>query len=130
MFFTGLRRFYTEQKFQKTGTADLRRAMEAESGRSLERFFERWIYGAELPRLRYATTVTESTVTARFEQVGDLLFDIPVTVTITYTDGRTHDVVVPVTDRRVEQKIMTEGIVRQVQVNRDFAAVAIFESRQ
>ena len=126
-FFSGLRRFYTEQKFQKTGTADLRRAMETESARSLERFFGRWIYGAELPRLRYATTVTEGTVTARFEQVGDLLFDIPVTVTITYTDGRTHEVVVPVTERRVEQKIMTEGVVRQVQVNRDFAAIAIFE---
>jgi hypothetical protein len=126
-FFTGLRRFYTEQKFQKTGTADLRRAMEAESGRSLERFFERWIYGADVPRLRYATTVTEGAVTARFDQVGELLFDIPVTVTITYTDGRTHDVVVPVTERRVEQKIATEGTVRQVQVNRDFAAIAVFE---
>ncbi len=126
-FFTGLRRFYTEQKFQKTGTADLRRAMETESGRSLERFFDRWIYGADLPRLRYATTVTEGAVTARFEQAGELLFDIPVTVTITYTDGRTHAVVVPVTERRVEQKIPTEGIVRQVQVNRDFAAIAIFE---
>lgn len=126
-FFTGLRRFYTEQKFQKTGTADFQRAVEAESGKSLGRFFERWIYGAELPRLRYATSLTEGTVTARFEQMGELLFDIPVTVTITYTDGRTHEVVVPVTNRRVEHKIATEGIVRQVQVNRDFAAVAIFE---
>jgi predicted metalloprotease with PDZ domain len=126
-FFTGLRRFYTEHKFQKTGTEDLRRALEAESGRSLERFFDRWIYGAELPRLRYATTQSEGTVTARFEQVGELLFDVPVTVSITYTDGRTHDVVVPVTDRRVEHKIATDGTVRQVQVNRDFAAVAIFE---
>lgn len=126
-FFNGLRRFYAEQKFQKTGTEDLRRTLEAESGRALERFFERWIYGAELPRLRYATLVGDRVVTARFEQVGELLFDIPVTVTITYTDGRTHEVVVPVTERRVEQKIQTEGIVRQVQVNRDYAAVAIFD---
>jgi hypothetical protein len=126
-FFTGLRRFYAEEKFQKTGTDDLRRALEAESGRSLERFFERWIHGAELPRLRYATTVSEGTVTARFDQVGEQLFDVPVKVSITYTDGRTHEVVVPVTDRRVEHKIPAEGTVRQVQVNRDFAAVAIFE---
>ncbi len=35
-----------EQKFRKAGTDDLRRAFEEESGRSLERFFERWIYNA------------------------------------------------------------------------------------
>jgi hypothetical protein len=126
-FFAGLRRFYTEQKFRKAGTADLRRAMEAEAGYSLERFFARWIYGAELPRLRYATLVEPGAVTARFEQLGELLFDVPVTVTITYNDGRTEDVVVPVTDRRTERRIATTGVVRQVQVNRDFAAVAVFD---
>ena len=35
----------------------------------------------------------------RFEQVGELVFDIRVTVTITYADGRTQDVTVPVTIR-------------------------------
>jgi aminopeptidase N len=126
-FFDGLRRFYREQKFQKAGTGDLRAAMEAETGVSLERFFDRWIYGSELPRLRYATFVTPGVVTARFEQVGDLLFDVPVTLTITYTDGRTRDVVVRVTERRIEQKIETDGSVRQVQVNRDNAAIALFD---
>jgi hypothetical protein len=127
VFFDGLRRFYRGHKFQKAGTEDLRTAMEAEAGYSLERFFERWIYGAELPRLRYATLVSPGIVTARFEQTGERLFDIPVTVTITYTDGRTRDVVVRVTDRRIEQKIETEGVVRQVQVNRDHAAIAMFD---
>ena len=40
-FFRGLRRFYEEHKFKKAGTDDLRRAMEAETGRPLDRFFER-----------------------------------------------------------------------------------------
>ncbi len=38
----------------------------------------------------------------RFEQVGELLFDIRVTVTITYADGRTQDVTVPLTERLVK----------------------------
>ena len=63
----------------------------------------------------------------RFEQVGDQIFDIPVTVTITYTDGRTQDVVVAVTDRRVEWKMPTTGQVRQVEINRDQAAIAEFD---
>ena len=125
-FFSGLRRFYAEQKFQKAGTDDFRRAMEAASGRSLERFFEQWIHGTNVPRVRYATTIADGAVTARFEQVGDLVFDIPVTVTIVYSDGRTQEAMVPVTERIVTQRIATTGDVRQVHVNRDYAAVAEF----
>ena len=50
-FFRGLRRFYATSRFHKAGTDDFRAAMEAETGRSLERFFERWIYGSTLPQL-------------------------------------------------------------------------------
>ena len=126
-FFGALRRFYRDQKFQKAGTLDLRAAFEVESGRSLERFFDRWIYNPELPRLRYTTELRGNTVTVRFEQVGDILFDIPVTVTLIYADGRIEDVVVPVTESRVEWHRSAASAVRQVQVNRDYAAVALFE---
>jgi len=126
-FFNGLRRFYAEQKFQKAGTADLQRAFEEESGRPLQRFFDRWIYGAELPRIRYTSAVSAAGVDVRFEQVGELLFDIPVTVTIAYADGRTEDVVVPITERLVERTIPTDGRVRRVRINQDHAAVAEFD---
>ncbi len=105
---------------------DFQRAMEAESGMPLDRFFERWIYGATLPRLRYTTAVTDHEVVMRFEQDGDEVFDVPVTVTLTYTDGRTSDVMVPVTEQRVERRIRIDRPVRQVQVNRDHAALAEF----
>lgn len=127
VFFNGLRRFYNERKFQKAGTDDLQRALEAESRRSLARFFERWIYGSDLPRLRYQTLVEPGGVTVRFEQRGEFVFDVPVTVTITYVDGRTQDIVVPIADKLAEQKIATTGAVRQVQVNRDSAALAQFD---
>jgi hypothetical protein len=126
-FFNAVRRFYAEQKFRKAGTEDLRRAFEAESGRPLARFFDRWIYGADVPRVRYTRAAGAGAVTVQFEQVGELLFDIPVTVTITYADGRTQDVVVPVTERRVEWTVPTHGAVRQVQINRDHAAIAEFD---
>ena len=38
-----------ESRFQKAGTDDFRAAMEAGAGQSLDRFFERWIYGSTLP---------------------------------------------------------------------------------
>ena len=57
VFFAGLRRFYADRRYQKAGTDDLERALEAESGRVLDRFFERWIYGTDIPRVRYSTTL-------------------------------------------------------------------------
>src|SRR6185312_5410791 len=53
-FFAGLRQFYMSSRFNKAGTEDLRKAMEEASGRSLERFFERWIYNATLPHITFS----------------------------------------------------------------------------
>jgi hypothetical protein len=64
-----------------------------------------------------------------FEQAGNLIFDVPVTVRLVYMNGQTHDVMVPVTDQRVVRSIPTESPVREVQINRDFAALAEFEER-
>jgi Peptidase family M1 domain len=130
VFFSGLRRFYADRRYQKAGTEDLERALEAESGRVLDRFFERWIYGTDIPRVRYSTSLGDGTVNVRFEQAADLVFDLPVTVTLTYANGRTTDVVVPLTEAVVERSIPTTDLVRQVQVNRDSAALAEFEERR
>ena len=127
LFFNGLRRFYTEQKFRKAGTDDLRLAFESESGRPLDRFFDYWIYGAAIPRLRYTTSIAGGTATVRFEQVGEMLAELPVTVSLVYADGRTVDAVVPVADTRVEAQFPADGVLKQIQINRDSAAIAVFE---
>jgi hypothetical protein len=57
------------------------------------------------------------------------VFDLPVTVSLTYTSGRTADIVVPLTETIVERSLPTTEAVRQVQVNRDSAAIAEFEEK-
>jgi aminopeptidase N len=126
VFFRGLRRFYLDRRYQKAGTEDFERAMEAESGRVLDRFFERWIYGSGIPRVRYATQIGDKHAVVRFEQTGEQVFDIPVTVTMTYADGRTVTHIVPLTDVQAERTIPTDGPVRRIQVNQDSAALAEF----
>jgi hypothetical protein len=128
-FFNALKRFYSDRRYQKAGTEDLERAFESESGRTLDRFFERWIFGTQIPRIRYNTTIAPNAVNVRFEQLGDVVFDLPVTVTLTYANGRTTDIMVPVTEMVVEKSIPTTEVVRQVQVNRDSAAIAEFEEK-
>ena len=127
VFFSSLRRFYHAHKFQSAGTDDLQRAFEAESGRSLERFFERWIYGAEIPRVVDRSMVVDGRGVVRLEQRGERVFDLPVTVTLSHEDGTTSDVLVVMSDRRLEQTIESAKRVRQLQINRDSAALAEFE---
>jgi hypothetical protein len=126
-FFNGLRRFYADQKFQKAGTDEFQKAMETASNRSLQRFFDRWIHGADLPTLRYSSVIRAGDVFVQFDQDGTAIFDVPVTVTLQYADGHAQDVVVAVTDKHVEQHIPTTGVVKEVQINRDSAAIAKFE---
>ncbi len=133
-FLRGLRRFYVGARFIKVGTEDFRAAMEAESGRSLERFFERWIYGATLPRMTFAWQVEPTSggrqeVLLRFTQEGDL-FDVPVAVTLQYTDRRVTGVLVPVTDRTVEMRVPLEGVLRSASINIDDGALVEIKRNQ
>jgi hypothetical protein len=41
VFFNGIKRFYLSSRFRKVGSEDFRFAMQEESGRDLQRFFER-----------------------------------------------------------------------------------------
>jgi aminopeptidase N len=126
-FFGGLRRYYSENKFQKAGTEDLQRAMEAEAGQSLTRFFEQWIYASGLPRVRYSTATEGQELIVRFEQIGEV-FDVPVTVTLHYSD-RSVDEVVPITEAIVEKRFPLAGSLRNVVINDDHAALGHFDRR-
>lgn len=124
-FFDGLRRYYHENLYRKAGTDDLRRAMEEASGRPLARFFERWVYASGLPRIRYQTRTEGDELVVRFEQTGEDIYDLPVTITLRYAD-RTTEHVVPITAAVVEHRLPVTGALRDVIVNDDRAALAEF----
>ena len=127
-FFSGIKRFYADNRFRKAGTDDLRKAMEAASGRDLARFFERWIYDNGIPRLRYSTAVEGSELIVRFEQPGDV-YDVPVTIAVTYTDNKTSEFVVIVNEAVERGAFPLTGTVRSVEHNPDGAAVAIIDRK-
>ena len=127
-FFAGLRRFYHEWRFRKAGTDALQLAFEIEAGRSLSRFFDRWIHEAALPEVRFSSRTDAAggrrEIVLRFEQLSERLFDLPVTVTVQYRSGEEETVVVPVTERVTERRLPARGRVRRVSVNRDRMALA------
>ena len=123
VFFRGLRRFYWTSRFHKAGTDDFREAMEQESGRSLERFFERWIYGSTLPRLKVGYRVDGTDVVLRVEQIGEV-FDVPVTITLQYADRKPSDVLVRAGEQVVEQRVPLAGVLRGIDVSKDDGTLA------
>ena len=122
-FFRGLRRFYNTSRFKRVGTEDFRKAMETETGRPLDRFFERWIYGASLPSLKFSYRVDGNDVVLHVEQVGDL-FDVPVTVTLDYLNNTRADIVVPVSERLTDMRVPLAGPLRGAEVSKDDGTLA------
>jgi aminopeptidase N len=102
--------------------------MEAASGRPLERFFERWVLDTALPRVRLTTAVKGEAVEVAYEQAGDV-FDIPLTITLHYTDGTNEEAVVLLTEASGSHSLPLRGPLRSVDVNRDDAALGTFERR-
>jgi hypothetical protein len=122
-FFRGLRRFYSDSRFRSVGTAEFRTAMEAEADRPLARFFDRWIYGTALPNLGLTHRVEGSEVILRVEQRGEV-FEVPVVISLQYSDRPPHDVVVPVTASLVEVRVPLAGTLRGVDLSRDDVSLA------
>ena len=63
-FFRGLRRFYLDSRFSKVGTDNVKKAFEAEYGKPLDRFFERWIMNSGVPQIVVSHTVSGAGPTA------------------------------------------------------------------
>jgi hypothetical protein len=126
-FFRGIRRFYRLSRFRKVGTDDFRAAMEEETGRPLERFFERWIYGSSLPHLKVSYRVEPGIagqqVVIHVEQVGEV-FDMPLTVILQYADKREVRVNVAVTERFVDMPVTLTGALRGIDVGKDDGTLA------
>jgi len=109
VFFKGVAAYVDAHKLQTVETDDLRRALEAVSGESLEQFFSQWVYRPGVPHLNVTPRWNESdgTLHLTIEQTqtinGDnpaFEFDLP--FSITSLDGSTHQAVAAVAGRSAE----------------------------
>ena len=98
-------------------------AMETETGMSLERFFERWIYGSTLPKLKVGYRTEGTDVILQVEQIGEV-FDVPLTIELQYADRKPVEVLVAVTDRMVEKRVPLGGVLRGIDVSKDDGTMA------
>ena len=129
-FFDGIRRYYDEMRFRKAGTDDLIRAFEAESGRSLTAFFDRWIHEDDLPDVTFSYRIVSGSdgreAVLRFEQRGKL-FEVPIAVTLRYRGNDRETLIVPVAGAVTEVRVPLRGRLRDVEVNEDGGALVEVE---
>ncbi|MGE5833104.1 MAG: M1 family aminopeptidase [Acidobacteriota bacterium] len=114
-FFKGIRQFYSDWRFSKAGTDDFRALMETQTPLKLARFFDRWILGSTIPRIRVTPRIEGDgkSATVRIEQLGDV-FDFPLTVVVQYADNTSEEITVPVTEANVDHKIALKSPARRV----------------
>ena len=125
-FFGGIRAFYETWKFKKAGTDDFRRVMEQSSLRDLGRFFETWIFGSDIPHVKFSYQVSGTSATVRFDQQGDPV-DVPITVTVTYASGITENIVILLAEKQTERTLPLKGPVRGIAANTDSGALVIID---
>jgi hypothetical protein len=118
-FFKGLRQFYTEFKFRKAGTEQLRRAMEQASGRSLEAFFEQWIFGQDTPTASVRWQQSGGRVRIDIQQPQAPVFEFPVTVVRRYQDRTEESETVVISSAHTTLERELKGPLRDIQVNGD-----------
>ena len=121
-FFTAIKTFYTEWEYRKAGTDDFRKVAERASGRDLSRFFEAWIFGQRIPRIKFSHRVEEEAVVLRFEQQGPPV-DVAIAVSLEAREGEDRQVVIPLTEAVSETRVPMPGGLRSASANGDHGAL-------
>lgn len=128
VFFAGIRRYYADWRYRKAGTESLREAMEAVSNRTLETFFERWIYGSSLPTATWSARIEPGAngprLAVRVEQQQADVFEFPLTLTLEYADRPAGTVTIPISERVTETAVPLAAPLRHVEVDRDEGLLA------
>ncbi len=105
-FTSALRQYVADHAYGSVETADFQRACEQASGKTLDWFFQQWVYGNQLPRIKLVIdsgSRTHAAVTIQQLQPGPA-FRMPIHLRITTADHRslTRDVWVSKREERID----------------------------
>jgi hypothetical protein len=124
-FRNGLRSLQQTYRFRKAGTADLRAALEAASGRDLRAYFQEWVFGTTLPRLQILhRTERENAGSTHVEvRAEGLPGAVPLQICVRHQGGtvRTRVELPPEGGRFT---IQTPGRARDISINDDAGLLA------
>lgn len=122
-FYSGLKRFGEENRFRIATWEDLKRAMEKESGQSLDTFFKQWVYTAGAPRIRIeGATLDAEGKDGKLILETDPLFHQKVPIAIT-TDSEISMTVVSIDSTHQTIPLKASGPIRAITVDPEYTAL-------
>jgi hypothetical protein len=124
-FGRGLRRLFAERRFNVAGYQDVVGAFQAETSFPVDRFFARWILGADVPALRVTWRPGGAgRGTVRVEQPA-AAFDLPLTVTVVLANDRREQVRFIVTQPSQDFSIEVSGEIRRLEFDDNTSIVRL-----
>ncbi|MFC1786407.1 M1 family aminopeptidase [Candidatus Neomarinimicrobiota bacterium] len=99
-FFNGLQEFGNRYRFKSAVTEQFQTVMEEVSGKDLESFFQRWIYGEYYPQYNVTYNWSSNSLFVLIEQAqASEIFVMPIDIKVNFTDNSEQYWVVQNTER-------------------------------
>lgn len=121
-FFEGIREYYASNEHETVLTEDLQRALEEASGRSLDRFFQQWVFKPGHPQLQIEWAWHGDDVELRIRQIQPPewpAFEFPLSLelhlandtvrTLVDIDERTESFTIPASERPMSIDVDAQG---------------------
>ncbi|MEK6700796.1 MAG: M1 family metallopeptidase [Planctomycetota bacterium] len=130
-FYKGVARYLRENQLGLGDTTSFRKALEAESGQSLEHFFAQWAYRPGLPRLDVKLDFTDGTLTIDAEQTQTVNIDNPayemaIPVVIKLEGGGTRSAVIEMEDKTARLTLKLDTKPTDVVLDPRIANLAVY----
>jgi aminopeptidase N len=99
IFWKSIRKYYATYAGKNADTDDLQKIFEEVSGKNLQQFFKQWLYTSELPDLDLEWDYNEKNkrLTVTITQKQNYLFQLPLTLSLYFADGKSLDKTVSLT---------------------------------
>lgn len=125
IFKQGLKKFYSEHKFQTASYVDIQNVYEKLSKKNLQGFFEQWTKKVGAPELRIANVAQHKnkagyTVELTIEQTGDI-YNLQVPISLwNKDDGFHHQEVVKINKQQTSVRLSSEKEISKLQIDPQF----------
>ena len=128
-FWAGVKQYLTSHQFDTVHTRHFQRAMELESGRNLDGFFEQWIFSPGHPDLkvdlqqRKGLLLVDVTQTQKGDEVPEE-YRFTLYLEVVFDDGTVQAISLPVENRKRTFALPISGAIQTVRVDPEFRVLA------
>ncbi|WP_090120350.1 M1 family metallopeptidase [Lutibacter oricola] len=117
LFWQGIKEYYNTYKFKNASTKDFKQVMEQVSGKSLELFFNQWLFNVGHPILKTDFIYFRKKLRLTVEQLQEKPFEFPLEIALYYKDGSSEIKTIEVQNKSYAYEIEAKGDVKYIELD-------------